>query len=864
MNKGECDMKSYVELGNRYITRKRMRAFLVVISMVLASMLIYVAVTAGLGTFMHEREQQEAWENYYVEYSNLSDEQYDTLKNYANVDSSVRGGSAGAEQREALGGDYVDIIPKNYYSWYGFRLLELETFDQDIFACNLLEGHMPENGNEILLCEKAVHRFTEEIKVGDTIVMNFDVQFYDSNKTGKTISKEYVLCGIYESPGEDYGLSTAYTLAEDTEGLTTYVRFHKKYSWRKDANALADALGVEMDQWGKRFYLNGYLSSLYLQDELTFSMFLALLMFAVLLIYFCMVMVRSLMSTNVINKLRDFTILKSMGATNKQLRRIMMRESRLEGCIAFVIGAVAGQLFLSLFLVKYCQLYSLSFKYIWAALLINALFLWLTIELASIEPFIMLKKVSIVEALGQQELIKKSGKKKKEGFLYKRMSIEGQYAYKNMKRNRKSFWNSVAAFTISVLIITTMMAVISNLGFEMADMTVSGGLVMNEEYAYDVYVDLGCDEDGKIDAAYIKKAKAAMEMREDVTAVEYQTSTVVAQDVTNGLRYRLEADVYDWTGSDDIIELCFLSKAQLERLNEYMKDGVDAYEAVKDGGVIVLGYGDTAEQKNIQLYDLKVGDRISFASLKVISEIKKQNEARDDDPLPAYSEISDRKAYDQYIIKGFCRMNSLVTNFPKTVIMSYDYVQDTYGEEFIENYINGIYVNIDEKKFDKESFEDLVGLQPALLSWNYMDPQKEIAEETRIIRYIGIFIVLFIMVLGIVSMLNTMINEQLQRRKENAILRAIGMSRSGLNKMLIMEKMLVGFMAWFIGTAASLLLSWLFTIGFLYMMDTKFKFPWYICGITAVVIFIIMAILSGLMIIMVGKMDITEGIRNEG
>ena len=113
-------------------------------------------------------------------------------------------------------------------------------------------------------------------------------------------------------------------------------------------------------------------------------------------------------------------------------------------------------------------------------------------------------------------------------------------------------------------------------------------------------------------------------------------------------------------------------------------------------------------------------------------------------------------------------------------------------------------------------------------------------------------------------MLNTMINEQIQRKKESAILRAIGMSRSGLNKMLIIEKMLVGFMAWFIGTALSIVLAYVFTIGFRYMTEAKFVFPWYICGITAAVLFAIMAILSWLMIIMVGKMDITEGIRNEG
>ena len=729
---------------------------------------------------------------------------------------------------------------------------------------------MPENSNEVMLCETDVHRFTEELKLGDTIDMNFiDSEGSDDDEPQKKATKEYVLCGIYKSESEDAWNSHGYTLADDMSGLTTYVRFKRKYHWRDDAEALAYSIQAEIDRWGKKYYFNSSLSMYYFQDDMVFVMGVLVLMFAVLLIYFCMVMVRSLMSVNVINKLRDYTILKSMGTTNKQLRKIMMRESLMQGSVAFVIGVVAGQLFLSLVLVRYCQLYSLSFRYIWMALLANALFLWLTIELASIEPFFMLKKVSIVEALGQRELIKHSKRKKKPGLLYRRLSIEGQYAYKNMKRNRKSFWNSVAAFTISVLIITTMMATLTNAGIILeADevMSVFPGAV---EYAYDIAVPLSYSETGNPDYEKIEQAKQALEAREDVLAADYIANCLVAQDAANGLQLKLEVkNAINWSPTgEDLLELCFLSESQLKRLNEYMMDGVDACEAVKDGGIIVLGYGDLDGQKNVPFYNLKVGDRIAFGSLEVISEIEKENEKHGIGSVGYVSsikEIKDRKAYDQYIIKGFCKVNNLISDFPRTVVMSYEYVKETYGEDFIKRQIITINANIDEKNFDKAAFENVVGTQPALLSWNYTDIKKEIAEETRIMQYIGIFIVVFIVILGVVSMLNTMINEQIQRKKESAILRAIGMSRSGLNKMLIIEKMLVGFMAWFIGTALSIVLAYVFTIGFRYMTEAKFVFPWYICGITAAVLFAIMAILSWLMIIMVGKMDITEGIRNEG
>ena len=164
---------------------------------------------------------------------------------------------------------------------------------------------MPENSNEVMLCETDVHRFTEELKLGDTIDMNFiDSEGSDDDEPQKKATKEYVLCGIYKSESEDAWNSHGYTLADDMSGLTTYVRFKRKYHWRDDAEALAYSIQAEIDRWGKKYYFNSSLSMYYFQDDMVFVMGVLVLMFAVLLIYFCMVMVRSLMSVNVINKLR--------------------------------------------------------------------------------------------------------------------------------------------------------------------------------------------------------------------------------------------------------------------------------------------------------------------------------------------------------------------------------------------------------------------------------------------------------------------------------------------------------------------------------------------------------------------------------
>ena len=193
--------------------------------------------------------------------------------------------------------------------------------------------------------------------------------------------------------------------------------------------------------------------------------------------------------------------------------------------------------------------------------------------------------------------------------------------------------------------------------------------------------------------------------------------------------------------------------------------------------------------------------------------------------------------------------------------MSYEYVRDTYGEELVDMRTCGCYVRVDESLFDKESFDAAIAKESALGEWYYMDIHKNIDEETNVALYLGYFVVGFIMALGVVSMLNTMVNEQLQRKKEHAILRAIGLSRSGLNKMLLLEKLWMGLVSWVIGTVLGILLAWLYSYTLIYMAEGTFHMAWYVPCMTLVVILAVTGILSCIMIQTVVKMDISKEVR---
>ena len=116
--------------------------------------------------------------------------------------------------------------------------------------------------------------------------------------------------------------------------------------------------------------------------------------------------------------------------------------------------------------------------------------------------------------------------------------------------------------------------------------------------------------------------------------------------------------------------------------------------------------------------------------------------------------------------------------------------------------------------------------------------------------------------MGIISVLNNMINEQQVRRQEVSILRAVGMSKKKLNKMLILEKVIMGFFAWIIGTILGVLFVRIMLIGILYMSEAPMVYSIGGYLVTGVAVTAIMVLMSMITVVSMGKMDITEGIRN--
>lgn len=837
-------MKGYKELGNRYLTHRKKRSFLVAASMVLTTVLIYTVLTLILNYWFDNKAMADEHMNYHAEFVDLDREKQEKIKNYATV-----------KNVDFIYVDYEQMYADYYGPWY-LELRYVQDMDQTTFGYNLVEGELPKDSTEILIHENSVYFFEETVKVGDKIST-----VYRDDEGNEIPGNTFTVSGIFNNEVVDeyaYG-TTAFTIATPDMEVSAFVRYDNFADWTAYSETLAEDIGLDTSKNGI-YFINGMMETYYFKGD-SVPMIAMFLMIMLLVVYMCMVMVRSLFSANLIDNLREFNILKAMGATDKKIKGIFRREIYLEGAIAFVAGIVLSNVFY--FILRHgFKLYGMNFDFSIIALLFAIVFMVLTIELAVIEPFGVLKKVPVVEGIKANYAYSKVQEKKRRGRFFRVFGIEGEYAYKNIRRNSKSFWNSVASFTISVLIMTVLVTILANFKEQMS--LFAGGAAVKEQYDYFTVmppVDV-TDE-------MVRDNGKAIETLDYVTSVEpyyaYYCKGYNGGDIVTATpELNLAMDYEYGVLTVDIATVYLYTEEQLEKLNAYMLDGADATSLI-DGGVIVVskyGYVDeeTEAYAEVDLCEEGVGDKIKLMNPSFVAD-----EQVADTYFENLNENCKNEAYYEEIeIEGLCS-RSLLNEYGLVIIMSYDYVVEHYPSENYNHFCGGYYIDVDEGKFeitDLVSLEQVIYQDAKQAEYGFFNEAKWMEEQTRSVKVVVIFIVIFIVVMGVVSILNNMVNEQQLRKREVSILRSIGMSKKKLNRMLVLEKIIIGLLSWIIGTLLGLGFTRMVIEAGLYFFEMKMVIPFLsYLGIGGVIL-AIMVLLSVLMVKSMGRTNITEGIRN--
>ena len=173
-------------------------------------------------------------------------------------------------------------------------------------------------------------------------------------------------------------------------------------------------------------------------------------------------MIHNVFLTSMSSRMHQLGILKSVGATPKQIKAILKYEIILLSIPAIIIGAIlgiGGTYLLMQIVIKTTELardYELHFQYNILVLVISILVSFITVWISSSIPARKISKISVMNAIFYRENTKIK-KMKKFSISSKVMGVEGELARKSIYSRKKSFRTASRSFMFSALALITFL-----------------------------------------------------------------------------------------------------------------------------------------------------------------------------------------------------------------------------------------------------------------------------------------------------------------------------------------------------------------------------------------------------------------------
>jgi putative ABC transport system permease protein len=352
---------------------------------------------------------------------------------------------------------------------------------KDVMPVNLIEGRMPENTAEIILPQHLETNGGVKHSIGDILVLDigsrisegFELNqnngYLDGENGGEeteelVISEQrtFTVVGFYERPNFEPYVGPGYTAltVSDNTGADNYDVYIKVKKIKNIYNYL-DTQFPQNNRRTNRDYLlfNG------VSDDVGFNSVLFGLagVLIVLIMFGSILLIYNAFSISVSERTKQFGLLSSIGATKRQLLRSVLFEALFLSVIGIPLGILAGiaGIGVTLELTKNMFMSFLQYNtdavmdlYVSKAAVAAATLVGLiTVLISAFIPARRAVRVSAIDAIRQTTDIKiKVRSVKTSKLTYKLFGFEGMIARKNFKRNKRKYRATVISLFMSVVL----------------------------------------------------------------------------------------------------------------------------------------------------------------------------------------------------------------------------------------------------------------------------------------------------------------------------------------------------------------------------------------------------------------------------
>lgn len=597
----------------------------------------------------------------------------------------------------------------------------------DLMNYEPITGSYPQEENEICVERGFIRNFSLQENVGQTV--RLDIGYGEA---------DYIITGIMEKENAsrqfDVFISEEEALSHSGDKPYT-LRFRFAGSeveapeqLRADIAAFYVEMGVPE---GNTFYSSNYfdMTDLYLGSNLP------VYGLALLIVIACSVVIYSIFYISVMGKMREYGRLKVIGATEKQLRRVVKRERRYLIGIGIPLGLALAVLLVNLIQPGY-WIWADNLKY--AAVIAGLTYIVLLF--ATRKPLKLVGKVSAIEAV-RATAYSEGGVRAVSRQLHRRLTMPRLAAMNFLRNPKKAVMTCISLGMTGIMAISIAAYVNSIDAAEMAKAGLGDGgsylLTYKDSMVGQEFVDI--QQENPLNEAVRGQLL-------NLPGVDYLTSYSVAGIQT------------DLPKNEEPLSVRGITAEQLKTavMDGKLKEGEAEYEELlANDGVLVVKTSDNLMKK---LYgaDYALGDSVTFTSFSGVTKTYTVRGILD--TIPGSGSV-------EFFVLPEEELHTLY--------------QDT--DDFVTA-VN-IHTTKDSSQLRQDIF-DVVTDQNVEINC-ITDYIAELESQLQVFPLYGLLF--FIFIFALLNLANTLITSLLSRQQEFGVFQSVGMSSRQLSRMLSCE-----------------------------------------------------------------------------
>lgn len=824
--------KAIGRLSKKSFEASRTRNIIAAVAIALTAILFTAVFTIGLG--MVETSQRNTMRQVGTDMrgviKNLTKEQYEIMRKHPSITEE------GIDIAVSAAVTNTEFLKRHLEMHYRSENLYQHDFIE------ILDGRAPQAADEALMDEKSMELLGLEAKAGQRVTIKMRVRTADTEEIERAFTVSGVIRAVdgmnvgflyvSESYVETYA-DELFPMDENVGGINMSVNCDGGGDIQQKLYKIITDSGFSTDDREENYVASNanwaYMSQSASSDPANIigigAALLLILVTGYLIIY-------NIFQISVIRDIRYYGLLKTIGTTGRQIKKILRRQA-LTLCVlgipaGLLLGYLAGKVLLPVIMTTGGSSYAKADVKVSPQLKIfvgAALFTVITVLISEWKPGRIAAKVSPVEALHytEQRKGKKKLKKSMDGGKIARM------AFSNLGRNKGRTAVVICSLSLTVILLNSIYTVSHSLDREgfLSKMILSEAVIGNAQlwnYGYRPFDEETAEEENLTETfiSACEEQECFLEggrIYGDVTGVKLALDSWKMPDYIekdeNGIpgcwkegrwnSYGLYGEKGELLSRDLMAAYFGIEKFILSKMTviEGEKDPDAIWEKLQTGKYLI--YGADVDDDNAVIHEAvkhHAGEKITlmFDGDEAGKQTEKEYEILSVIKRHQYS-LSNLVGND---FEYYVTSEEFKKHCPESFLMNYLLDTKEGGEAEMETFLNNYTENV----------------EPAMNYQSRTMVQGQMQELLGTVTLVGTLLAAMIGLIGILNYVNTLLTGMVTRKREFAMMEAIGMTKRQLVGMLTVE----GVCYAGITIVCSLLLSSAFSLGIVRMLGSGIWF----------------------------------------